>query len=220
MSYYTQSSWEESPMKKKTVMMTVGLVVLVLIGFGIYHSFASSASHDYSKKDIKQVITTQYPGKVSEPQLNEKEGFYEAVVDHEGNKYIIKVDANTGEVKGLEMTEKRTETNADANKYTDPGKGSDNATTEEQDNGSEKGQEDDEEGETKHTEEDVTVSLSEAKEIALKRFPGRIDEAELDEDDGRYLYEIKIINGNEEAELEIDAFTGEILYQNIEVDDD
>ncbi|CDO04099.1 Peptidase propeptide and YPEB domain protein [Oceanobacillus picturae] len=206
-------------MKKKTVMMTVGLVVLVLIGFGIFHFFASSASPDYSKKDITQVITAQYPGKVSEPQLNEKEGFYEAVVDHEGNKYIIKVDANTGEVKGLELTEKRIETNTDANKSTDTEKETGNANTED-DIGSEKGQEDDEDGDTKHTEEDVTVSMSKAKEIALERFPGKIDEAELDEDDGRYLYEIKIINGNEEAELEIDAFTGEILYQNIEVDDD
>ncbi len=203
--------------------MTGGLVVLLLIGFGIYHAFASTTSPEYSIKDIRQVINKQYPGEVSEPQLNEKESFYESVVENEGNKYSIKVDANTGEVLELKLTEQNTGANAEEDRNAESSNGTDNDNTNNQD-GQEKVSEKDNGNEdsknTKQTEKNVTISLSEAKEIALERFPGNIEEAELDEDDGRYLYEINIVNGDKEAEIEIDAFTGEILYQNIEVDDD
>ncbi|WP_170314671.1 PepSY domain-containing protein [Aquibium carbonis] len=54
-------------------------------------------------------------------------------------------------------------------------------------------------------------------EIALGQFPGRIVEAELDDDDGRIIYEIKILQRNGRVlEVEIDARTGRIL----DVDED
>ncbi|MDN2578567.1 PepSY domain-containing protein [Aquibium sp. ELW1220] len=54
-------------------------------------------------------------------------------------------------------------------------------------------------------------------QVALDRYPGRIVEAELDEDDGRILYEIKILRSNGRVlEVEIDARTGRIL----DVDED
>ncbi|WP_404457525.1 PepSY domain-containing protein [Oceanobacillus kapialis] len=217
-------------MRKKTIMITGGLVILAFAGFGVFQAFASSASPDYSKADVKEVINAQYPGEVSEPQLNEKEGYYEAFVERDGNKYNVKIDANTGDVVGLEMTEKGTVNNAETKKKTDTNKSATEekeanieekkVQEEEQKNENEKNQATNSAGEQKKSEGNVTVSLEKAKEIALARFPGKVDEAELDEDDGRYLYEIKIINGNEEAELDVDAFTGEILYQNIEVEDD
>lgn len=53
--------------------------------------------------------------------------------------------------------------------------------------------------------------------IALDRYPGRIVEAQLDEDDGRVVYEIKILRRNGRVlELELDARTGSIL----DVDED
>lgn len=52
---------------------------------------------------------------------------------------------------------------------------------------------------------------------ALERYPGRIVEAELDEDDGRILYEIKVLQSNGRVvEVEVDARTGRIL----DVDED
>lgn len=50
--------------------------------------------------------------------------------------------------------------------------------------------------------EDNTVN------ITLKKFAGNVVAVELDEDDGRYVYEIEIISGGKEAEFEIDAKTG------------
>lgn len=48
--------------------------------------------------------------------------------------------------------------------------------------------------------------------IALDRYPGRIVEAELDDDDGRVVYEIKILQRNGRVlDVELDARTGRIL---------
>lgn len=53
---------------------------------------------------------------------------------------------------------------------------------------------------------------------ALSRFPGRFLSAELEEDDGRYIYEIEVITQQRRVmELEYDARTGELL--EVEEDD-
>ena len=63
------------------------------------------------------------------------------------------------------------------------------------------------------------LSQDAAKEIALKEFAGTVVDLELDEDDGRKIYEIEIENGEDEATVEIDAYTGEILVLDIDIDD-
>lgn len=55
------------------------------------------------------------------------------------------------------------------------------------------------------------ISEDDAVNIALKKFAGNVVAVELDEDDGRYVYEIEIISGGKEAEFEIDAKTGKWL---------
>ncbi|MDY0395359.1 PepSY domain-containing protein [Virgibacillus halophilus] len=71
---------------------------------------------------------------------------------------------------------------------------------------------------SKHKQKTV-ISAEEASRIALNQFSGTITELELDEDDGRYIYEIEIEDGNDrEAEFEIDAMTGKTI--SIEIDDD
>ncbi|MFD0951687.1 PepSY domain-containing protein [Virgibacillus natechei] len=64
------------------------------------------------------------------------------------------------------------------------------------------------------------MDLGKAEEIALNEFDGQITELELDEDDGRLMYEIEIEDGEDEAEIEIDAYTGEILVIEIDREDD
>ena len=63
------------------------------------------------------------------------------------------------------------------------------------------------------------ISKEQAKKIALSKFNGKFEEIELDKDDGRLKYEIEMKNGNQEAEIEIDAYTGEILFMSTEDDD-
>lgn len=60
--------------------------------------------------------------------------------------------------------------------------------------------------------------MNEAIAIAMNKQSGHIEEAELDEDDGRLLYEIEIETANGEVEIDIDAVSGKIL--KVERDDD
>ena len=56
------------------------------------------------------------------------------------------------------------------------------------------------------------IGIERAKEIALSRIGGGYIEAiELEEDDGRWIYEIEVVYNDEDYDLEIDAYTGEIL---------
>lgn len=56
------------------------------------------------------------------------------------------------------------------------------------------------------------LSEEEAKAIALKKLPGAVVvKCELDEDDGRWEYELELRLGGAEYECKLDAKTGEIL---------
>lgn len=72
---------------------------------------------------------------------------------------------------------------------------------------------------TKKPAKKTVIDSDTALGIALKEFPGKATEVELDEDDGRLLYEIEIESSKGEAEMEIDAYTGEILAIEIDLDD-
>ena len=62
------------------------------------------------------------------------------------------------------------------------------------------------------TTEKQVISRDKAKAILLAKVPGAtIDELELDEDDGRKLYEGEMHKGSVEYEFEIDAYTGAIV---------
>ncbi len=64
---------------------------------------------------------------------------------------------------------------------------------------------------------DNLLTKQEALDIATAEFNGKLEEIELDDDDGRVIYEIELKNGDREAEFDIDAVTGEIL--DMELDD-
>ena len=65
------------------------------------------------------------------------------------------------------------------------------------------------------------ISTKEAIKIAENKTGAKVDEIELDEDDGKTVYEIELITGHTEYELTIDAFTGKILeMETDDMDDD
>ncbi len=66
-------------------------------------------------------------------------------------------------------------------------------------------------------EQGVIQPLQKFIDDALKRYPGRFLEADLEWDDGRYVYELEIVtNDRRVLELEYDAVTGTLL----DVDED
>ncbi|GGA67609.1 PepSY domain-containing protein [Ornithinibacillus halotolerans] len=67
----------------------------------------------------------------------------------------------------------------------------------------------------KQSRKDV-MSVEKAKEIAVNELGGKVVEVDLDKDDGRYEYELELRTENGEAEITIDAVTGEILELDID----
>lgn len=78
-------------------------------------------------------------------------------------------------------------------------------------------EENQDEQESEHQETQTVISPEEAGNIALEEFAGEIDDIDLEEDDGRTFYEVEIEREDQEAEIKIDAYTGEVLV--IEIDD-
>ena len=60
------------------------------------------------------------------------------------------------------------------------------------------------------------LSVEEAKEIAVNEVGGKVIEIELDEDDGRYEYELELRTDRGEADITIDAESGEVLEMEID----
>lgn len=72
-------------------------------------------------------------------------------------------------------------------------------------------------------EKEFAISLDDAVAKFKETFPEEgieISGVELDEDDGKYAYDIQGFKENKEYEVKIDAETGDILAQEEEVDDD
>ncbi|WP_454193358.1 PepSY domain-containing protein [Paenibacillus sp. Marseille-Q7038] len=68
---------------------------------------------------------------------------------------------------------------------------------------------------------DVKISLEKATQIALKELDNsKVISTELDLDDGRYEYEIELVNNKYEADVTIDANTGDVLSVDIDREDD
>ena len=66
----------------------------------------------------------------------------------------------------------------------------------------------------------AAISEARAREIALAQVSGAADsnirKMELDRDDGRLQYEVKIVYNNMEYDFDIDASTGSILSRDVE----
>ena len=54
------------------------------------------------------------------------------------------------------------------------------------------------------------ISLQDAADAAEKAFGGRAVEAELEREDGRRVYEVKLVRDGERMEIYVDARTGEV----------
>ncbi len=73
---------------------------------------------------------------------------------------------------------------------------------------------------TKRAGEDL-ISVSEAEKIALKEVKGNVDEVEIEEEHGKQVYKVDIdVEGEEDHDVHIDVYTGEVLAVETDDDDD
>ena len=67
----------------------------------------------------------------------------------------------------------------------------------------------------------VAIAQDQAVNIALQAVPGTVVESEFESEDGVTLWEIEILDANQQVtEVEVDANTGEILSQKVDNDTD
>ncbi|MTW85678.1 hypothetical protein F3157_08385 [Virgibacillus dakarensis] len=198
------------------------------LGLGIYHSSASELAPELSIAQIKEIVSGQYPGTITDIELEEhaSKAIYEVEINGDSKEYELHLDGKTGEILDLKEKMKlnasdpgdteKDKDKANENKKTETNHQKQNIAVNE-----DKDQETDQHKEIRkqNTKQTPAISSKKAREIAKNEFNGTITDFELDEDDGRLIYEIEMEAGESEAEIEIDAYTGEIIVLSIDNDD-
>ena len=208
-------------MKKKIVLSVGVLAIASVLGLGIYHSNASQAEPKLSSEEIDDIVTSQYPGTITEMELEKDSNqvIYEVEITEDGKEYELKLDGNTGEVlkiKEKEMVKKQTD-NIDQHPKKKQAQQQANDQVDQKNQSQSETNENRPDQQDKRNQQKTVIDADEAVQIALKEFSGTVESVELDEDDLRLIYEVEIEAGDEEAEVEIDAYTGEVLV--IDIDD-
>ncbi|MFB4168105.1 PepSY domain-containing protein [Virgibacillus sp. JSM 102003] len=234
-------------MKKKIGIALAVFIGATAMGLGIYHSDAAQAEPKLSTDEIKQLVKDQYPGEITEMELEKSRNraVYEIEI-HDGQKeYEIKMDGNTGEVlklekkmvasNGKQSNEVKNKDNTDDDTNKAANNSTDDKKAEKDDNSDDENKDiaikekdnsmKDDKNKSSKTDDDkskvnkAVIDIGKAREIASNAFSGTIVSIELDEDDGRLLYELEMDTNKREAEIEIDAYTGEVLVLDIESKD-
>lgn len=228
-------------MKKKLGFIISGVVAIAILGFGILYSSTSQVEAALSTEQIKEMVQEQYPGEITEIEQETEfnRAVYEVEIKTKNREYDIKLDGETGEILNISEKPIKNEQKVTNDKKKDTAKGEkDQSQNEKTDNNTSKDvvineKKDDETSKNQKSENQkkdqsaqkekddtkiAIISIEEAKRIALGAFSGEIDDIELDTEDGRLIYEVEVERGDKEAEIEIDAYTGEIIV--IEIDED
>lgn len=189
-------------MNKTWLAVLAGAMIIAGAGFGINQIFAGKGNPALTVEEVSKKVEERYPGTVKEIELNDKgtRQVYEIELEGPGRNYNIVMDANDGKILKVKQGQ-----HAGDQAKTDQIQ--DNATS------------GDRQVKNEPKQEQQRISLEQAEEIALNKFGGKIRDIELGEDDGRWIYEVEMQNGKQEAEIEIDAYTGEILFLSVENDD-
>jgi len=241
---------------KKVVIFISALATIAFLRIGFINYSTVQADPSLSAEDIKSQLSKQYPGEITNLELDNqsKEPVYYVEMNTEGNELELSLDGHTGEV--LRYKEKLLVQNAEAQtnggseseklvireKATipDPTLNTDKSATntvtkaENQDDvtvDAKTQQVETTKVSQNETESDVTtpmqkgtnedtIGLGKAKRIALEQFKGHIEEFELDDNDGNLVYELEIENESQDAEVQIDAYTGKVMKLEIDDEDD
>ena len=180
-------------MGKKSKGIVIGaLAGAAILGMGAYHSSASSADLDakLSREEVKEIIQIEYPGAITEFDLEKENGRIVYDMKIKGENAKYELEVDADTGEVLEVSEENYKHKTNKEEIV----------------------------KSEHTPENI-LSVKEAEEIAQKEFTGTITEIELDEDDGRYVYEVELREGAQEAEIELDAVTGDILELDIDFED-
>ncbi|SES22034.1 Peptidase propeptide and YPEB domain-containing protein [Gracilibacillus ureilyticus] len=224
-------------MKNKRFFITLTSLLVVGIVLAILQFTPDSASAYLSRQEAEDKVKTQFPGEIVELELEEDDNrkVYEIEIRGTEMHYDLKLDAETGKILKLEekpvtpsessvTTEKNSENTNEDNKDDSDTKADstdkNNTTSEQSTSGGGNNPDDQKDSQDDSQPDNKTetlISAEKAKSIALEQHNGTITDFELDEDDGRMLYEMEIHTATNEVDIEIDAYTGSVI--SISVDD-
>lgn len=157
-----------------------------------------------SAEEISEIAKQDYPGTVTDVDLDSDDGVYKYDIDITGSEfeYELEYHAETGEFIKEDDKER---VSGSGNKQTNDS----NAASNRDDDG-----DDDQERESASSTNGLTVSMDDAKTIAVKEVGNgaSVKEIELDDDDGRIHYEMELYdNNNNEVDVDVDAETGDVM---------
>jgi len=202
---------------KKTGITLAVLAVVIIAGIFIFQLNASQAD-TLSSDEIRSIVMDQYPGEVRELALDSNTETYKVKVQTENKTYQLSVDSQSGEVLALneiDLTDNSTAQQEETAEQETPPKNEKEA----QKNNNQTKNNEKESIRNNNSSDQALLSHEKIKEIALNEFSGTIIEMELDEDDGRLVYEVEIENNEDEATMEIDAYTGQVIIVEIDLED-
>jgi uncharacterized membrane protein YkoI len=67
---------------------------------------------------------------------------------------------------------------------------------------------------------EVKISITDAIQKSVEKHQGTIVKAELENEDGRLVYEVEYLENGEEVEMLVDAVTGEVMSGDDEAHED
>ncbi|CQR45901.1 Peptidase propeptide and YPEB domain protein [Paraliobacillus sp. PM-2] len=189
--------------KRISIILGVGTLLIICL---IY--FWPFQTESLSTEAASQRAQKLYGGTIED--TTKADGYYVVRLIKEGRVYEVKVDDADGAIINMAALEEVAQ--------------SDESNEQKEPSNEEIQQEDDQRTDEKQPQpqnpEDENgglITAVQASDIVLERMDGNVKksniESELDEDDDRYIYEVKIeLTNGSEVEAEVDAVTGKVLY--------
>ena len=158
------------------------LITLLFVTF-ILVGCSNASTKTITLDEAQEIALAEVDGKVTRAveETDDGRSYYEFDIITNDQKHELEVDASSGKITKNEIDEDVPSTTDTNNQTTN------NQTT--------------------------IISNEEAQKIAMDRVGnnGYLVKCELDNDDGRQVYEIEIKNGRIEYNIDIDAVSGEII---------
>ncbi|MFP7477513.1 PepSY domain-containing protein [Terribacillus saccharophilus] len=200
-------------MKKKWII-PAAVVVLIVAVFGIYQMQASAGEPEMTVDQARQQAEKQYNATVTEIELDRSgsEPRYDIDLENGEKLYDLTLNGNTGEVISLKESSRQiTSSNTDS---TNQPSGDDQQQSENEQSADDQQQSDKEQtapSQKQASQAEVKITMDEAIKIATDEVGGSVTDAEFDEEDGLPVYELELKTADDEAEVVINAQSGEIV---------